>query len=297
MSGGMAFRKDCEDCGHSFLTMDRKAKLCPRCAGKGRKKEQTEKVRTPGHISEKATAAKTTDGQRPPSPPINQPGPPISKKREPLEIQEIELKSKMPKGVTGSKPSQTHDVQVPVREKPEIVLTEGQTQEIIARYQAYVQIMERPARGRRKTIAAEMGIPHRAVVLALRSWNQSQGRDLNREERFSVEKTYFSFMENENSFSQLKDRICRETGLDPWSVSRYLDILHDGEDKLKVVPDVSLEQRTAILAEYKNYLNGFAPPDPFLHPMIAEKTGVDPKQVYKILLTYRLNLFNKRWRY
>jgi hypothetical protein len=85
--------------------------------------------------------------------------------------------------------------------------------------------------------------------------------------------------------------------LDPWSVSRYLDILHDGEDKLKVVPDVSLEQRTAILAEYKNYLNGFAPPVPFLHPMIAEKTGVSPKKVYKVLLAYRLNLFNKRWRY
>jgi hypothetical protein len=48
--------------------------------------------------------------------------------------------------------------------------------------------VERPARGRRRTIAEDMGIPYRAVVLALRNWNQARGRDLRREELFSEEK-------------------------------------------------------------------------------------------------------------
>ena len=155
--------------------------------------------------------------------------------------------------------------------------------------------MERSPGGRRKTIAAEMGLPYRAVVMALRNWNQAQKRNLSREDRFSIEKAYLSFLEKEKSFAQIKERICRETGLNPWSISRYLDILHDGKDKLKNVPDVLPEQRAAILAEYNNYLAGSTPPGPSLHSMIAEKVGIKAKQVHKILLAYRLGRFRERW--
>jgi hypothetical protein len=292
MSGGMTFRKDCEGCGHSFLTPDRKLKFCPRCSEQGRKVVGTGKL----HPSKPTATAKTPDGKRPPKTPDHKPVRDDFKK---VEIPTEDLKTKPELKTVTEDLGKPKDSQTPAepgpQTKPEVVLTEEQTQEIITRYQAYVQIMERPARGRRKTIAAEMGIPYRAVVLALRHWNQAQGMDLSREDHFSVEKAYFSFLEKESSFAQLKDRICRETGLNPWPVSRYLDILHDGEDKLKGVSDVSWKERNAILAEYKNYLAGSAPPGPFLHPMIAEKTGVSPKQVYKILLAYRLDKFRERW--
>jgi len=296
MSVGMAFRKDCEDCGHSFLTRDRKAKLCPRCAGKGRKMEHPEKIGTKEHPSKIGAAAKTTDEKRSPRALAHKPAPQRSKKPETSEIQTMTPESKAPKEDTGKPDSGQTPVELgPTTEKPEIVLTEEQTKEIIERYQAYVEVMERPPQGRRKTIAAEMGLPNRTVVMALRTWNQAQQRDLNREDRFSVEKAYFSFLEKEKSFAQTKERICRVTRVSTWAVSRYLDILHDGEDKLEAVPDVSPEQKNAILSEYYNYLAGSAPTGTFLHPLIAEKTGVSPKQVHKVLLAYRLGRFRERW--
>jgi hypothetical protein len=291
MSGGLAFRKDCEDCGHSFLTHDRKAKSCPRCAGKGRKMEQPEEIRAKGHSSKTSVTTKPTNSERSPSTPTPKPGPRDSRKVEPPENQSVPFKPK----ASEEENRKTFADQKPHLENQEILLTEKHTQEIIKRYQAYVEVMERPPRGRRKTIAAEMVLPYRAVVIALHNWNQAQQKDLSREDRFAVEKAYFSFLEKENSFDQLKDSICRETGLNPWSVSRYLDILHDGGDELKEIPDVSPEQRTAILAEYNNYLTGSAPPGPFLHPMIGEKIGVKTKQVHKVLLAYRLGRLRERW--
>ena len=292
----MAFRKDCEDCGHSFLTLDRRAKFCPRCVGKDLKKEQSGKIRTKEHLSKSPAAAKAADEKRPPRQPAHKPTPQDSKIAETLEIQNTPPKPKTYEDGIGKQESgQTPADQGPETENLEIVLTEEQTKEIIKRYQAFVEVMKRPPGGRRKTIAAEMGLPYRAVVMTLRNWSQAQQKDLSREDRFSVEKAYFSFIEKENSFDQLKKRISRETELNSWSVSRYLDILHDGEDKLAEVPDVAPEQRTAILAEYNNYLAGSAPPETFLHSMIAEKIGIKAKQVHKVLVAYRLNIFRERW--
>jgi hypothetical protein len=296
MSGGTAFRKDCEGCGHSFLTPDRKAKLCPRCIGKNRNPERPEKPRPREHPSKTAAASKDPGGKQLPKTSGHKPTLGDSKKAETMETRNTPPESKAPGEGTGKpEPGQTSAGHGPETKKQEIVLTEEQIQEIIKRYQAYVEVMERPANGRRKTIAAEIGLPYRAIVMALRNWNLARERDLSREDRFLVEKAYFSFLKKENSFAQIKERICRETGLAPWSVSRYLDILHDGENKLKEVPDVSLKQRTAILAEYENYLAGSSPPGPFLHPMIAEKTGITGKQVHKVLLAYRLDRFRERW--
>ncbi|MBI4768585.1 MAG: zinc ribbon domain-containing protein [Deltaproteobacteria bacterium] len=293
MSGGMAFRKDCEDCGHSFLTSDRKAKFCPRCAGKGRKMEEPEKIRAKEPHSKIAASAKITDEKQTSKAPAHKPD--LKKGEIPQEVRSAPPKSKLIKEVLGKEEHRQTPADQGPETKSEILLTEEQTKEIIARYQAYVEVMERPPRGRRKTIAAEMGLPYRAIILTLRNWNQAHQRDLSREERFSVEKAYFSFMEKETSFARLKNRIGEETGLNPWSVSRYMDILHDGEDKLKEIPDVSPDQRTAILVEYNTYLAGSAPPGPFLHPMIGEKIGVKTKQVHKVLLVYRLGRFRGRW--
>ncbi len=294
--GGMAFRKDCEDCGHSFLTPDRKAKFCPRCLGKDLKKEEPGKTKAKEHPVKTVAAGKATDEKEPPRDPAQKPTPQDSKKAETLEIQNTPSKSKTPVDDIGKQESgQAPADQGPETENLEIVLTEEQTKEIIKRYQAFVEVMKRPPGGRRKTIAAEMGLPYRAVVMTLRNWNQAQQKDLSREDRFSVEKAYFSFIGKENSFDQLKKRISRETEMNPWSVSRYLDLLHDGENKLEKVPDVSPEQKEAIVAEYNDYLAGSAPPGPFLHPMIAEKLGIKAKQVHKVLLAYRLCRFLERW--
>jgi hypothetical protein len=180
--------------------------------------------------------------------------------------------------------------ETPGMAKAEIVLTKEQEQEVMKRYQAYVEGMERPPKGRRTSIAAEMGLPYQAVVLAVRKWNQGQAKaeDLSRDDRFLVEKTYFRCLESEGSLPRIKEQITQETGLSYWQVCRYLDLLHDGEDRLREVADASPEQSLAILAEYNAYLSSPGPPGPSLHALIAERTGVSPKQAHKVLLAYRL---------
>ena len=84
--------------------------------------------------------------------------------------------------------------------------------------------------------------------------------------------------------------------MNPWVVSRYLDILHDGVKKLQDVSPISSEQEAAVLEEYRKYLSASGPPSSPLHPLIAERTGVIPKQVYKVLLSYRLGRFREKWR-
>jgi hypothetical protein len=297
MSNGMAFRKDCADCGSSFFTPDRKAILCPRCAGKdplrNQLKDQTSKEKRPKPLAAPKPSIKirspltVTDDLKPHGPKEHE----IHQERSELPEGGVQGDTAKPKG---SKPM----AQTPGMAKREIALTEDQEQEIIKRYQAYVQGMERPPKGRRKRIASEMELPYRAVVLAVRKWsqNQSQGKDLSREERFMVETSYFRSLEKESSFLRVKGQIAQETGLSQWQVSRYLDLLHDGEDRLLKVSDVSPEQKKAILAEYHVYLSAPAPPASPIHALIAGKTGVDSKQVHKVLLAYRLGRFRERWK-
>jgi len=298
MSGEMVFRKDCEDCGRSFLTPDRKARLCSRCAGKVKKRDQQERITTEEHPPKTSATAKASIEKRSSAAPADNRKPQVSREVETQEIRDELPGRKVHEKIT-RKPevNKTLLAQMPEMTRSEIVLTKAQEQEIIGRYQLYVQRMERPPKGRRKTITAEMELPYRTVFLAVRRWNQgqSQGKNLSREERFSVEKAYFSFLERGISFSRLKERITQETGLSHWEVSRYLDLLHDGEDRLREVPDVSPEQRTAILAEYQAYLSGLVPPCSPLHALIAERTGVNPKQVHKVLVAYRLGRFRERW--
>jgi hypothetical protein len=267
MPGGMAFRRDCEECGRSFLTPDKTRKVCPRCAGTGHPKPEAKTITvakspTPQVSGQEVSGAKA------------EPAPQTKEKAAPKEA------------------APPHE-----QKREETPLTESQVQEIADRYQKYVEVLERPPIGRRKTIAAAMGLPHQRVVLALREWNQQQTQleDLTREQRFAIEKLYSDYLKGNDSFREIKTRIAQETGLPPWIVSRYLDLLHDGERKLQNVPPVSSEQETAILNEYRLYLSASGPPSAPLHPLIADRTGVLPKQVYKVLLTYRLGRFREKW--
>jgi hypothetical protein len=282
MAGGMVFRKDCKECGRSFFTPDRKTSVCPRCArviqeAKQAAKPTKEKNRI---AAEAATPPKASGGVRSPLASAEGPKPKPSSEGGSLGDRKEPKGKKVRATETGGRP------------RVEIVLTREQEQEILGRYQAYVEKMERPSRGRRRTIADEMGLPQRAVVLFLRKW--SAGKDLSREERFRVEKTYFDLLDKSDSLSELKEQISQSTGFSHWQVCRYLDMLHDGTDPLSRVPDVSPEQRTAILTEYHAYLSAPAPPGPGLHALIAERVGVVPKQVHKVLLDCRLGRLREK---
>jgi hypothetical protein len=174
-------------------------------------------------------------------------------------------------------------------------LSPGEEVEIVKRYRAYVEKMERPAAGRRKTIAKEMGIPYRDVMIAVRRWKQTQKpvNDFTREERFRVEKAYFRKIREEKSLEKVFTEILEESGLDRWQVIRYLDTIHDGETRLKKDPPVSDAQEETVLAGYADYLAASSPPGPFLHTLLAEKSGATHQQVHKVLLAYRLELLKE----
>jgi len=277
MSGGMVFRKDCKDCGRSFFTPDRKTNLCPRCTERIQKRDQ---VAPKGPIETRPSLTPTDDFEAQTS----------SEHHTHKDENELPGDQVHEEGTRKLNAKKRLVPQTPGMAKAEIVLTKEQEQEVMKRYQAYVEGMERPPKGRRKSIAAEMGLPYRAVVLAVRKWNQGQAKaeDLSRDERFLVEKSYFRCLEREGSLSRIKEQIAQKTGLSYWQVCRYLDLLHDGEDRLREVADVSPELRIAILAEYRAYLSAPGPPGPPLHALIAEKTEVSPNQAHKVLLAYRL---------
>jgi len=286
MAGGMVFRKDCEDCGRSFFTPDRKTDVCPRCAEAAQQREQLARNKKGKDQPKTFSAPKGSIETRSPITPTNDLKPQISARKDHNKLSRGNAHQE---DATKLKVNDVPVTRTAALPKAEIVLTKEQEHEIIKRYQAYVEVMERPPRGRRRTIASEMGLPYRAVVLAVRKWRQEQpeAKELSREERFSVEKSYFRFLEKESSFSRIKEQIIRETGFSPWQVSRYLDLLYDGEDRLREIPDISPEQRAAVLAEYHAYLSAPNPPGPPLHALIAERTGVNPKQAHKVLLAYR----------
>jgi AraC-like DNA-binding protein len=173
----------------------------------------------------------------------------------------------------------------------ERILTPQEEKEVVRRYRHYVTRMERPLRGRRRTIAEEMGIPYATVADCLREWmgKQPSLQSLTREQRFQIEKYFFRFLEEGKSLDQTVTEIAKESGFDPWPVARYLDLLHDGEQRLKDVPEVTDDQREIILAGYSDYLAAPSPPGPFLHDVLKEKGGVTDKQVHKVLLAYRLS--------
>jgi hypothetical protein len=282
MAGGMVFRKDCEGCGRSFFTPDRKAELCPRCAERAQKRDQLRKDREGKGPSKSGAPPKESIKTETPLTPAGD-----------LKVQTPQDRD----GLSGGEVQEERaGVQPPKREETEIVLTEDQEEEIIKRYREYVEGMERPPQGRRKAIGEDMGLPRRAVVLVVRKWNQGQpqAEHLSREERFLMEKTYFSLLDRESSLSRIKGRIAREMGLTDWQVCRYLDVLHDGEDRLREIPDVSPEERTAVLSEYQAYLSAPGPPGPPLHALIAERTGVSSKRVHKVLLAHRLSLLREK---
>jgi len=293
MVNGLSFRKDCLECGHTFLTPDRQRKFCPKCLERvAAREEQKRKTKEKG---ERKALQKTATPQQPP-PALG----PVPEELKAQIISEFEIhreKKDLPQrkihGLIAKK----------LKVKKRIVaqalggvadkfkLTEEAAKEIILRYQNYLMKLERPEKGRRKTIAAELGIPFRNVAQAIREWKRGQlaMASLTRQQRFYVEKSYFRNLRSGKTPLELAEKIAIEMEGNRWQVLRYLDLLHDGKKLLRKVDEVTPEQKEAIITGYFEYLSAPAPPEPFLHTLLAEKAGVDHKQVHKVLLDYRLD--------
>jgi len=174
------------------------------------------------------------------------------------------------------------------RPDPLSLLTEAQKVEIVSRYQRYVEAMERPPVGRRRTIAKEMGLTLPQVIYTLRAWSRTVPNvaDLSREQLFLIEKSFWQRLQRGQKVEEIIPSIVAETGFTQWQVSRWIDMLHS-DTRFTHVPDLAPGQCEAIEQAYMRYLEGDGPPEKPLHQTIAEQIGVTPKEVHKVLLNFR----------
>ncbi|NWF54666.1 MAG: hypothetical protein HXY45_07740 [Syntrophaceae bacterium] len=284
------FRKDCDECGRSFSARDRKERFCPKCVGKVKAREEL--------------ARKAREKKPPPTPPAPKPA-----EQEP-QVLTGEVKDRVIKEYETYRDRPDYRLKKIHQEiarklgvgralvvealrgiVPKRVLTAEEEAEVIKRYRDYVERMERPCAGRRKTIAKDLAIPFRLVASAVQRWKRTLRpvEELTREQRFQIEKTYFRLLEEKTPLKEIIDDIGSKSSLSHWQILRWLDSIHDGEKLLKNVPGVTEEQQRLIISGYLDYLSGPAPPGPFLHTLLAEKSGATYKQVHKVLLNYRLN--------
>jgi len=297
MNPAVRFRKNCQECGRIFFTSQREGNVCPRCVKQVAEREEKARRMKEKKAQKKGGPSKIAQqDQALPQTLTEELKDRILQKYEPFRNQK-DLPRRKIHGLISKELRVTKKLVAQALPPAEgrTPLTREKEEEIVTRYREYVEKLERPPKGRRKTIAQELGLPYRSVAGIVREWKRKQPplKDLTREQRFSIEKDYFRLLEEGQIFSRIKEQIVRKSGHSPWQVSRYLDLLHDGEDRLKKVIDATPEQSQAILAGYREYLSAPAPPTPFLHTLLAEKTGVTHQQVHKVLLTYRLGLLGK----
>jgi uncharacterized Zn finger protein (UPF0148 family) len=293
MNQEVRFRRSCEECGRIFFSAQRDGKICPRCIKQvAEREEQKKKAREKAALKRKDSSKSSM--QDPVLPPTlteelkNR----ILREYEPLRERRDFPRRKI-HGLLAQQlriPKRLVAQALPKTEEGRTPLSPEQEEEIIRRYQRYVERLERPTKGRRKTIAADMGLPYRSVATAVREWKRRQPplKEVTREQRFFMEKAFFRLVEEGSSLAQIRENLVKDSGYSTWQVLRYLDLLHDGEKMLRKVPEVTQEQSEAILAGYQQYLSAPSPPEPFLHTLLAQRTGVTHQQVHKVLLTYRL---------
>jgi hypothetical protein len=291
---GLNFRIECGECGRTFLTPDRRKKICPRCLGKVEKREEWRKREKEAEEKKKAEARKRAAVKPRPAPAVvltKELQKRIFNEYEPYRHQEgsswrkihgaIALRMKIPKRVVGDALKE---------ERSRLIIPQETQREITRRYHDYVVSLERPPKGRRKTIAADLGITFRAVAETVRDWKseQSSVRELNREQRFRIEKAYFQALGAGRPLADLAEELAGAFGTSSFHILRYLDLIHDGIERFKKVPEATPEEREKVLSAYAEYLAAASPPEPFLHNFIAANTGVTPQTVHKTLLQYRL---------
>ncbi|MDQ2731517.1 MAG: hypothetical protein M3Y56_07650 [Armatimonadota bacterium] len=178
-------------------------------------------------------------------------------------------------------------------------LTPQQRKEIGDRYQNMVLSGARPAPGRRKQIARDMALPANSVVavVAQWAWNHHDPRELSREQKFQIEKSFWKYAGigtsdrvNEEKLVRITDMnrtIAAELSFPAFAVARWIDQLHDDPRPMSRIPSVSEEVRDAIEAAYRVYLSADSPPADSLHRELSERFECTVRQAHKTLLLYR----------
>jgi len=320
----MKFRKSCDLCNVTFFTPNRNALYCAKCS---KKMGVADPATAPVAGTKPVRAAVAEPGRlraaASPEPALVKPrGPVLVKKAKkgprppkPTELTP-ELREKISKefgDVNGASKVSIRDLHAVIAEKlwvrrwmvAEVIqdltarqarLNADQRSEAADLYCEMVERHERPAGGRRRTIAAQLNVPVKEVILAVRDWARRQEAEspsprLSRQQLFEIEKAYWHEIgSHEYPLDQLPERLAEMLGfVNRWQVLRWIDVLHDDPKAFENVPDPTPEIRDAIVEAYLEYLSADAPPEKGLHQTIAEKIGapLKPRQVHKVLQTYR----------
>jgi len=172
-----------------------------------------------------------------------------------------------------------------------IRLTPEQRAQVEEMYRSMVTRGERPPEGRRKKIAATLGVPYELVQDVVRNYLQHERL---RHTNFDIEKIYWrELRQGQDDARAIAETAAAELKVEVGRVWWWLQKLHEWRKSLHSDPDVSDEQRAQIIAEYNAYLQQSQPPETGLHKFLADKIGgITPRQVHKTLLEYRLNFWN-----
>ena len=314
---GTKFRLSCASCGATFFSHERRARYCPKCAKKkgidlpAREQSSADRpegaaasdARSRGPLlplrSEKKSEPKPKAQPRPPK--TTEPTPEQSERIAQFYSEHCLNKDFAWKEVTAKLSDEmwlargaVAAVMDKLRRRRADVAPETKTR-IIEMYKGYVERGERPAGGRRKTIAASVGVPYaqvRDIVFAYSTarFNDSPTPQPTREQYFQLEKLFYAEVHRARyCWAELAEKVAEQSGLfNAWQVARWLDLLFDDEKEFAKQPDVSPAVSQKILEAYQQYLSAPRPPEHGLHPTISEQIGgITPKQAHKALQQYR----------
>jgi hypothetical protein len=322
---GMKFRKSCDLCNVTFFTPNRNALYCAKCAKKMGVAEPTappasagKPVRAAvaeagrGRVATEAVAAKprgpvlvkkAKKGPRPPKP-----------TELTTELRDrISQAYKEANGGGGTSQASMRDLHASIAEKlwvrrwmvAEVVqdlsakqarLVPEQKNQAAEIYKSMVETHERPVGGRRRAIAAQLNVPVKEVILAVRDWSRKQEAEsptprLSRQQLFEIEKAYWNEIETARwELDDMPSKLADALGFaNRWQVLRWIDVLHDDPHAFENVPEPPDDTRQAIIEAYNQYLAADAPPEKGLHQTISDQLGgaVKPRQVHKVLQNYR----------
>lgn len=306
---GTKFRLSCSSCGATFFSPDRRARYCPKCAKKK-------------GIGASAAPAPSGGGASPADKP-RRPLLPLVPKKEPkpkripklrdltpeltervtqLYQDQFAAKREMSRQEVVTKISdelwlarKAVSKALPMFHPPKAEVTPEVKARIIEAYKGYVERGERPAGGRRKTIAKAHGLSFAQVRDIVYEYSVSQYQSApitepTREQKFRLEKLFWEELDHpRHHWDELPDKLAAASGeFTAWQVARWRDMLLDDEDRFAGVPDVEPGAEIKILDAYKQYLTAPAPPELGLHEQIAQQVGgITKKQVHKVLQVYR----------